>query len=118
MMNSERNSASPASTWFGGMLLSPIAFRVIASTTKILVNDDIMSSSAGATESSVMPSRTTIDVDGAPSGPLIWIEMSPGVGVGTGGTVGAIGAAAAISGTTTESTTPARTAAPTPTAIR
>lgn len=49
------------------------AFLVIASTTKIFVNDDIISSNAGATESSVMPSRVRIDPDGPPSTPLMSI---------------------------------------------
>ncbi len=67
MMNNDRNRASPASTWFGGMDGSDSALRVIASTTKILVNDVIISSRAGATESTVMPSRVVTAEVGVPS---------------------------------------------------
>ena len=49
MTKSERNRARPASTWFGGMDGRDSALRVIARTTKILVKDVIISSSAGAT---------------------------------------------------------------------
>ena len=45
----------PELPYVGGIEGSARALRVIASTTKILVNEVIMSSSAGATDSSVMP---------------------------------------------------------------
>ncbi len=68
--NRDRNRASPAITWFGGIDCKPSAFRVIARTTKIFVNDVIMSSRAGATLSSVIPMRVTTADDGVPSGPF------------------------------------------------
>ncbi len=64
MMKRLRNSARPASTWFGGTPVRPSAFRVSASTTKILVKLVIISSSAGATDSTVSASRTTIELLG------------------------------------------------------
>src|SRR5665647_2436860 len=80
MTNRLRNSASPAMTWFGGMPWSPSAFRVRESTTKIFVKLVIMSRSDGATESSVIPSSTTIELLGVPSTPLIDTETElPGV---------------------------------------
>src|SRR4051794_26523397 len=69
MMNRLRNSASPASTWLGGMLVRPSALRVIPRTMKILVNDVQSSSRAGATESTVRPIMMTSEVAGLlPSG--------------------------------------------------
>ena len=56
MMNRLRNSDSPASTWFGGVDCRPSALRVSDSTTKILVKLVIISSSDGATDSTVMAS--------------------------------------------------------------
>src|SRR3954454_9782960 len=47
--NRLRNSARPASTWFGGMLGTPSALRVSESTTMILVKLVPRTSSAGAT---------------------------------------------------------------------
>src|SRR5690606_21920333 len=91
----DRKRARPASTWFGGMVGSASAFRVMASTTKILVNDVIISKSAGATESSVMPSSVTIAEDGSPSGPLI-STLNPSTG-GVGSMVAAWPATAGAS---------------------
>src|SRR3954452_4161443 len=54
MTNSERNSASPTSTWFGGTDWVPIALRTSDSTTTIFVNAVHMSRIAGATPSTVM----------------------------------------------------------------
>src|SRR6187397_2080740 len=101
MMNSDRNRASPASTWFGGIDGNARALRVMASTTKILVNDVIISSSAGATDSRVMPIRVTMAEEGAPLGPLIsTVGPAPGVATGVGvagsiGTIGSVGASCA-----------------------
>src|SRR4051794_39208275 len=87
MMNRLRNSARPASTWLGGMLVRPSALRVIPSTMKILVNDVQSSSRAGATESTVRPSMITREAAGRlPSGfvPLTFRLMLGLVG-GAGG---------------------------------
>src|SRR4051812_30455387 len=54
MTNSERNSASPTSTWLGGTDCVPIALRTSDSTTTIFVNAVHMSRIAGATPSTVM----------------------------------------------------------------
>src|SRR4051794_34045547 len=54
MTNSERNSASPTRTWFGGTDWVPIALRTSDSTTTIFVNAVHMSRIAGATPSTVM----------------------------------------------------------------
>src|SRR5690606_34394047 len=64
------------------------AFLAIASTTKILVNEVIISSSAGATDSSVMPSSVMMDDDGVPSGPLI-STLTPPEPPGAAGSAGA-----------------------------
>src|SRR6478735_5748691 len=104
MTKIERNRARPARTWFGGIEGSESAFRVIASTTKILVNEVIISSNAGATESSVMPIRVRTALEGFPSMPLISMLTLPvsglagaeGVAGGVGGT-GAAWPAAALS---------------------
>ena len=47
--NSDRNRASPISTWLGGTPWVPIALRVSDSTTTIFVNAVHSSSSDGAT---------------------------------------------------------------------
>src|SRR6478752_4873834 len=97
MTKMDRNSASPASTWFGGMDGRESALRVIARTTKILVKDVIINSSDGATASSVIPIRVRTAVEGLPSAPLIWMLTYPVPGLagsvgGTGG-AGSMGAA-------------------------
>src|SRR4051812_30543845 len=87
MMNRVRNSASPASTWLGGMLVRPSALRVIPRTMKTLVNDVQSSSRDGATESTVMPRMMISEVGGlVPSGlvPLTFRLMLGAVGF-TGG---------------------------------
>src|SRR4051794_38838434 len=90
----ERNNASPASTWFGGMDGRDRALRVIARTTKILVKDVIISSSDGATARSVIPISVRTAVEGLPSAPLIWMLTFPLSGFA--GSVGATGAAGSI----------------------
>src|SRR5690554_5164499 len=95
MMNRERNSARPASTWFGGMDGSASAFRAMARTTKILVNDVIINSSAGATESSVMPSSVMMEAEGSPFGPLISIDTPPTSSSGEIGSPGGTGSTGA-----------------------
>src|SRR6478609_6937084 len=89
----ERNRASPARTWFGGMDGRDSALRVIARTTKILVKDVIISSSEGATARSVIPIRVRTAVEGLPSAPLIWMLTFPVPGLA--GSVGATGATGA-----------------------
>src|SRR3954469_22418314 len=54
MTNSERNSANPTSTWFGGTDCVPIALLTSDSTTTIFVNAVHMSRIAGATPSTVI----------------------------------------------------------------
>src|SRR5689334_24802387 len=106
MMNRVRNSASPAITWFGGMLVRPSALRVIPRTMKTLVNEVQSSSRAGATESTVRPITITSEVAGRlPSGlvPLM-LRLMLGL-VGPAGAVGETGASGTRSGTAT--TTPA-----------
>src|SRR5919107_2486540 len=88
MTNSVRNSAMPVSTVFGGDDCMPSAFRVSDSTTMILVNDVASSSTAGATESTVIARIRVIEVLGLPPP----IEMSTPSTVGTTGAVGAGGA--------------------------
>src|ERR671916_815656 len=84
MTNSVRNSAMPVSTVFGGDICMPSAFRVSDSTTMILVNDVASSSTAGATESTVIARISVIEVLGLPPP----IEMStPPSTVGTTGAV-------------------------------
>src|SRR6476661_7887805 len=53
MMNRLRNSASPARTWLGGIVVVPNALRVSESTTTILVKDVHSTRIAGATDSTV-----------------------------------------------------------------
>src|SRR5918911_550623 len=87
--NRVRNSAMPASTWFGGTVVSPSALRVRDSTTRILVKLVHMSSSAGATPSAVSARIATIEVLGlAPRSRLIWVD--PAGGSGCLGTAGAV----------------------------
>src|SRR5918995_5723064 len=88
MTNSVRNSAMPVSTVFGGDICMPSAFRVSDSTTMILVNDVASSSTAGATDSTVIARISVIEVLGLPP-PM---EMStPPSTAGTTGAVGAVG---------------------------
>ena len=64
MMNRLRNSASPASTWLGGVCCRPSALRVRPSTTKILVKLVQVSRIAGSSESRVSPISTVTEVLG------------------------------------------------------
>src|SRR2546430_15827222 len=98
MMNRLRNSASPASAWFGGTVVSPSALRTMLSTTKILVKLVQSSNSAGATDSTVIASRMTIELLGFPSAPLICtptvaLPLPVLLPAGPTGGVGAAGAA-------------------------
>src|SRR3712207_8447039 len=92
MTNSVRNSAMPVSTVLGGDICMPSAFRVSESTTMILVNDVASSSTAGATESTVIARISVIEVLGLPPP----IEMStPPSTAGTTGAAGAVGSTGA-----------------------
>src|SRR4051812_1010556 len=71
MTNRVRNSARPASTWFGGVACSPRALRVRPSTTKILVKLVVSSSRAGATDRAVMARITTMELLGLPFLPCV-----------------------------------------------
>src|SRR6476469_2294727 len=94
MTKIDRNRASPASTWLGGMEGSESALRVMASTTKILVNEVIISSSAGATDSRVIPIRVRTALEGFPSMPLMAMLTLP-----VSGLAGALGVAGGVGGT-------------------
>src|SRR3954449_8540937 len=85
--NRVRNSAMPVSTWFGGDVGRPRAFRVRPSTTMILVNEVHSSSSDGAIDSTVMARISVIELLGEPS--PTWMFTSPAPG--TTGAVGAVG---------------------------
>src|SRR5207302_5262825 len=100
---------------------SPSALRVIDSTTKIFENDVHSSSSAGATDSTVSPSRMTIELLGLLPGalfPSLSVTLTePTPGAFTAGAVGAVGATgppgaaaagAAPNSTASASTRPAR----------
>src|SRR6476620_1667471 len=101
MMNRLRNRASPARTWFGGIVGVPSALRVSDSTTMILVKAVVSTSRAGATDSTVS-SRMMLTV---------WLGLPPtgstltdtvpaaglGVGPGAAGSASSDGRAVAVS---------------------
>src|SRR4051794_12042188 len=106
MTNSERNSASPTSTWFGGTDCVPMALRTRDSTTTIFVNAVHMSRIAGATPSTVMSAMiettwlgwpgTFTDTDG-------WVGACGPVGLaGASGPVAPGAATAAFAGRTAD----------------
>src|SRR6185312_9818812 len=90
--NIDRNSDSPASTWFGGTPFNPKAFLVRPSTTKILVKLVISSRMDGATDSRVSNNRMLMD----------WLgfgdRFTPIVPAGSAGAVGALGPTGSSSG--------------------
>src|SRR5918997_7033457 len=90
MTNSVRNSAMPVSTVFGGDICMPSALRVSDSTTMILVNEVVSSSTAGATESTVIARIRVIEVLGLPP------PMKTSTPPSTAGTTGAVGAVGAV----------------------
>src|SRR3954453_5813983 len=92
MTNMDRNSDSPASTWLGGTVLSPSAFRVIDRTMKILVKLVTSRSSDGVTDSNVTSSKMFSDVLGLL--PTLTVKSGPSpVGAGVLGPVGPFGSA-------------------------
>src|SRR5690349_11509741 len=87
MTNRVRNSAIPVSTWFGGEVCRPSAFRVSPRTTMILVNDVARSSTDGAMDSTVIARIRVIELLGEP----LPTEMSTLPAPGTTGATGATG---------------------------
>jgi hypothetical protein len=57
MMNRLRNRARPRMIWFDGVCAVPSAWRRIASTMRMRVNEVIVISAAGTSVSTVMSSR-------------------------------------------------------------
>src|SRR3712207_1523920 len=91
--NSVRNRAMPVSTWFGGEVAMPSAFRVSPSTTMILVNEVARSSTDGATDSTVIARISVMELLGDPSPMEMSTLPSTAGAVGATGAVGAVGAA-------------------------
>src|SRR3954469_8190286 len=106
MTNSERNSASPTSTWFGGTDCVPMALRTSDSTTTIFVNAVHMSRIAGATPSTVMSAMietTWLGWPGTFTDPDGWVGACGPVGLAGGAGRAARGAAtAAFAGRTAD----------------
>src|SRR6478609_1886433 len=90
--NSVRKRAIPVSTWLGGDVGSPSAFRVRPSTTMILVNDVASSSTDGAIDSTVIARISVIELLGEP----LPTEMPMLPAPGTTGDVGAVGPTGAV----------------------
>src|SRR3954462_7483006 len=97
MTNSERNSASPTSTWFGGTDWVPIALLTSDSTTTIFVNAVHMSRIAGATPSTVISAMIETTWLGC-SGTLTETDGCLGA-AGPVGFVGVLGPAAGTAAT-------------------
>src|SRR3954465_7572470 len=95
MTNRVRNRAIPVSTWFGGDVCRPNAFRVSPRTTMILVNEVASSSTDGAIDRTVIARMSVIDVLGVPSPTEMSMVPAPGTVGATGavGVTGAVGAA-------------------------
>src|SRR4051812_36798132 len=93
MTNSDRNSASPTSTWFGGTLWVPMALRTSDSTTTIFVNAVQSSSTAGAIPSTVVSRMIWTIWLGCPGTLRLTVESVPALGAGplTVGPFGALG---------------------------
>src|SRR4051794_16342306 len=109
MTNSERKSASPTSTWFGGTDCVPIALRTSDSTTTIFVNAVHMSRIAGATPSTVISPMIETTWLGCP-GTLTETADEAGVR-GPVGFAGAVGPDAAGADAGTDAETEAETEA-------
>src|SRR4051812_28088549 len=93
MTNSERNSASPTSTWFGGTDWVPMALRTSDSTTTILVKAVHMRRMAGATPRTVMSAMIETTWLGCPG--TLTETCGPVGALGPVGFVGALGPDAA-----------------------
>src|SRR3954466_11609451 len=95
MTKSVRNRAMPVSTWFGGDVCRPRAFRVSPRTTMILVNEVARSSTDGAMDSTVIARISVIELLGEPSPTDMSTVPAPGTTGATGavGLTGAVGAA-------------------------
>ena len=104
MTNSDRNSARPTSTWFGGTLWVPIALRTSESTTTIFVNAVQSSRIAGATPSTVTSRMIVTTWLGWP-GTLTLMAVGPWTrrirGHGGRGGSGGAGSAGAVIGART-----------------
>src|SRR3954470_19415663 len=92
MTNSVRKRARPVSTWLGGDVCRPRAFRVSPRTTMILVNEVASSSTDGAMDSTVIARISVIELLGEPSP----TEMSTVPAPGTTGATGAVGLTGAV----------------------
>src|SRR6185312_12217753 len=77
MMNSERISDSPASTWFGGTVWVPRALRVSESTMNTRGNPVIRISTEGATASTVRTIMMRTDVEGFFSPLMLTLTFEP-----------------------------------------
>src|ERR687894_2498824 len=108
MTKSVRNRAMPVSTVFGGDICMPSAFRVSDSTTMILVKEVASSSTAGATDSTVIARMSVIEVLGLP--PPTEMSTPPS----TAGTTGAVGAVGSTGAGGAAGPRPARSAGTTP----
>src|SRR4051794_23982964 len=95
MTNSDRNSASPTSTWFGGTLCVPIALRTSDRTTTIFVNAVHISSTAGATPSTVTSRMIWTTWLGCPGTLRLTVESVPAFAAGPLGAFGPVGSGAA-----------------------
>src|SRR3954447_6990444 len=106
MTNRVRNSAMPVSTWFGGEVCRPSAFRVRPRTTMILVNDVHNSRTDGATDRTVIARISVIEELGEPSPTEMSTVPAPGTTGATGavGVTGAVGAADAGPASTAKAT--------------
>src|SRR3954469_15641445 len=100
MTNNVRNRAIPVSTWFGGEVCRPSAFRVSPRTTMILGNDGGSSSTDGAIERTVIARISVIDELGEPSPTEMSTVPAPGT-TGATSAVGAVGAADAAPASST-----------------
>src|SRR5690242_4454190 len=101
MTNSDRNSASPTSTWLGGTLCVPMALRTSDRTTTIFVNAVHISRTAGATPSTVTSRMIWTTWLGCPGTLRLTVESPPALAAGPFGALGPAGsdAAGAAAGT-------------------
>src|SRR5690349_1262458 len=105
MTNSDRNSASPTSTWLGGTLCVPMALRTSDRTTTIFVNAVHISSTAGATPSTVTSRMIWTTWLGCPGTLRLTVESPPALAAGPFGALGPVGSDAAGAAAGTDDTT-------------